>query len=443
MIPIATLAQMRDADAVAVAARGQDALVNDAGTAVGLCAQELLGSCRSRRVAVIVGPGLNGADGRVAARWLISRGALVEIISFSDAPEHLAGYDLVVDAVLGTGASRPYVAPSVAVGTLVLAVDLPSGVDTDTGSLFGKPLQADATIALGAFKPAHFVGPSAVLVGELHFASLGIAVRSAAAVIDDEDLTHFVAYNEDDHKWVHAMTALVGSTLMPGAAELVTRGALAGGASMIRLASRGDVSTQVSIPPEVVHAREPSVDPRSKAVVAGPGLGPDAPAWLSDALAEATCPVVLDADGLNRDFIDEHARRDATWVLTPHEGEFERLNGRPVSDDRFGDVQRLAAATGCVVLLKGPRTVIAHPDGALRVVTSGTASLATAGSGDVLAGLIAATIARGHSPFEAAALAAHLHGCAGAALTPYATALDVVSAIRGIVAQLPRPSMIR
>ncbi|MGA2124112.1 MAG: NAD(P)H-hydrate dehydratase, partial [Acidimicrobiales bacterium] len=210
--------------------------------------------------------------------------------------------------------------------------------------------------------------------------------------------------------------------------------------SMIRLASRGDVSTQVSIPPEVVHAQDATVDPRSKAVVAGPGLGPDAPAWLSEALAHTPCPVVLDADGLDRAFIDEHARSGPTWVLTPHEGEFERLNGRAVSDDRFGDVRHLAAATGCVVLLKGPRTIIAHPDGALRVVTSGTAALATAGSGDVLAGLIAATIARGHEPFEAAALAAHLHGRAGARLAPYATALDVVNSLRTLVAQLPRPS---
>jgi ADP-dependent NAD(P)H-hydrate dehydratase / NAD(P)H-hydrate epimerase len=443
MIPIATLAQIRDADARAVAVRGQDALVNDAGTAVGLCAQGLLRSCRARRIAMIAGPGLNGADGRVAARWLLSRGALVEIIPFDDAPDYLAGYDLVVDAAFGTGATRPYVAPRVEEGTLVLAVDLPSGVDTDTGSLLGRPLQASATIALGAFKPAHFMGPSASLVGDLHFASLGIVVDSESALITDEDLSLFIAYNDDDHKWDHAISALAGSTLMPGAAELVTRGALAGGASMIRLTSRDAVSSQVSVPPEVVHSQEQSVDPRSKAVVAGPGLGAEAPAWLSDVLDQAPCPVVLDADGLDRSFIDENAPRDATWVLTPHEGEFERLNGRAVSDDRFGDVRRLAAATGCVVLLKGPRTVIAHPHGAVRLVTSGTASLATAGSGDVLAGLIAATIARGHEPFAAAALAAHLHGRAGAALAPYSTSLDVVNSIKAIVSQLPRPNSLR
>jgi hydroxyethylthiazole kinase-like uncharacterized protein yjeF len=227
---------------------------------------------------------------------------------------------------------------------------------------------------------------------------------------------------------------------MPGAAELVLRGALAGGASMIRLVSRGDVATQVRVPPEVVHVKELHVDPRCKAVVAGPGLGPDAPAWLREGLTSATCPVVLDADGLDRDFVNECAPKDGSWVLTPHAGEFERLSGRPTSDERFGDVRELASATGCVVLLKGPRTVIAHPSGTLRVVNSGTASLATAGSGDILSGLIGATIARGHDPFEAAALAAHLHGRAGAALTPYASASEVASSIRTLVGHLAHPS---
>ena len=208
---------------------------------------------------------------------------------------------------------------------------------------------------------------------------------------------------------------------------------------MIRLVSRGDVATQVRVPPEVVHAQELRVDPRCKAVVAGPGLGPDAPTRLREALASATCPVVLDADGLDREFIDECAPKDGSWVLTPHAGEFERLSGHPVGDDRFADVRELARATCAVVLLKGPRTVIAHPSGAIRVVTSGTPSLATAGSGDILSGLIGATIARGHDPFEAAALAAHLHGRAGATIAPYASASEVATAIRSLVGQLPRP----
>jgi ADP-dependent NAD(P)H-hydrate dehydratase / NAD(P)H-hydrate epimerase len=440
MIPILSLSEMRAADAKAVAARGQDALVRDAGTAVALVAQRLLGHCYSRRVCVVAGPGLNGADGRVAARWLTSRGALVHVLPVDETPDLLEGYDLVIDAAFGTGATRPYTAPKVSSGTAVLAVDLPSGVNSDTGALLGTPLKATATIALGAFKPAHFSGPSAEIVGELHFAGLGIATSCDDGLIDDADLAQLIRFSADDHKWGHALQAFVGSTLMPGAAELVLRGALAGGASMIRLVSRGDVATQVRVPPEVVHVQELKVDPRCKAVVAGPGLGPEAPAWLRGGLTSARCPVVLDADGLDREFIDESAPKDATWVLTPHAGEFERLSGRPVGNDRFGDVRELAKATGCVVLLKGPRTVIAHPGGKLRVVNSGTASLATAGSGDILSGLIAATIARGHEPFEAAALAAHLHGRAGATVAPYASASEVGTAIRTLVGQLPRPS---
>jgi ADP-dependent NAD(P)H-hydrate dehydratase / NAD(P)H-hydrate epimerase len=439
MIPILSLSEMRAADAKAVAHRGQDALVQDAGTSVALVAQRLLRHCYARRVCVIAGPGFNGADGRVAARWLTSRGALVHVLPFNDTPGLLEGYDLVVDAAFGTGASRPYVAPKVSSETAVLAVDLPSGVDTDTGALLGEPMKATATIALGAYKPAHFSGPSAEIVGELYFAGLGIVAFGEDGLIEDDDLAHLIMFNADDHKWGHALQAFVGSTLMPGAAELVLRGALAGGASMIRLVSRGDVASEVRVPPEVVHVQDLKVDPRCKAVVAGPGLGPGGPAWLREGLSSATCPVVLDADGLDRDFIDELSPKDGSWVLTPHAGEFERLSGHPVGDDRFGDVRELAKVTGCVVLLKGPRTVIAHPDGALRVVTAGTASLATAGTGDILSGLIAATIARGHDPFEAAALAAHIHGRAGATIAPYASASEVATAIRTFVGQLPRP----
>jgi hydroxyethylthiazole kinase-like uncharacterized protein yjeF len=159
---------------------------------------------------------------------------------------------------------------------------------------------------------------------------------------------------------------------------------------------------------------------------------------LRERLAKAACPVVLDADGLDRTLLDELAPRDGSWVLTPHEGEFVRLTGHPLGPNRFDEVRELARATGCVVLLKGPTTVIASPSGALRVVTSGTPTLATAGTGDVLSGLIAATIARGHDSLNAAALAAHLHGRAGARLGPYATASDVVTKVRELLREISR-----
>jgi NAD(P)H-hydrate epimerase len=438
MIPILSLSAMRDADRIAVDERGQDALVRAAGTAVAITAQQILDGCYGARIAAVVGPGLNGADGRIAAAWLMNRGARVDVINWNEAPALLAGYDLILDAAFGTGASRPYVAPKVATGTLVLAVDLPSGVDTDTGALLGEPMTANATIALGALKPAHLTGPAVDIVGELYFDGLGIVQSFEDGLIRDSDLSSFVRLSSQDHKWRHAVQALVGSTFMPGAAELVLRGALAGGASMIRLASRGDVASQVQLPPEVVHATDATVDMRCKAVVAGPGLGAGAPEWLRGPLKDVPCPVVLDADGLDRQLIDDLAPRDGTWVLTPHAGEFARLTGREVGPDRFSDVRELARATGCVVLLKGPTTVIASPEGHLRVVTSGTASLATAGTGDVLAGFIGATIARGFEPLEAAALGAHLHGRAGARLAPYAHASEVAMSLARLVGSLAR-----
>jgi hydroxyethylthiazole kinase-like uncharacterized protein yjeF len=223
---------------------------------------------------------------------------------------------------------------------------------------------------------------------------------------------------------------------MPGAAELVVRGALAGGASMIRLASRGDISGYVRLPPEVVHGIEMTADRRCRAVVAGPGLGFDAASWLRERLAEVDVPVVLDADGLDRSLLPSAPPSGGPWILTPHDGEFARLTGRAVPANRIEAVRALARDTGCVVLLKGPTTILANPSGTLRVVMSGTPALATAGSGDVLAGLIAATIARGHDALSAGALAAHLHGRAGARMGVYAPSSDLPGEVREILEQL-------
>jgi hydroxyethylthiazole kinase-like uncharacterized protein yjeF len=436
VIPILTSERMREADALAVAVRGGDALINDAGTAVALEAKRLLGSCYGARVAVLLGPGLNGADGRVAGGWLRARGAKVDFVDFSKANSPITGVDLVIDAMFGTGRVRPFDPVKVAPGIKVLAVDIPSGIDADTGEVVTAPIPADVTIALGAIKPAHLSGPSTAFVGELRFAGLGIVTSSDDGLLDDSDFASLIEFERDDHKWVHALEVFAGSTLMPGAAELVTRGALAGGASMIRLSSNGEVGDEITLPPEIVRVNEGRVDPRCRAVVAGPGLGTASRSWLRERLSGVAAPVLLDADSLDRTLIDEIAPKNGTWVLTPHEGEFARLVGRPVSTDRFGDVRALARATDCVVLLKGPITVIANPNGALRVVNVGTPALATAGAGDVLAGLIGATIARGHDPFEAAAIAAHLHARAGSRLDPYATASDIIREIRLLLHQL-------
>jgi NAD(P)H-hydrate epimerase len=427
---------MRDADALAVRAVGTEALVAAAGTAVALEAQAILGSCYGSRVAVLVGPGLNGADGRVAAAWLRSRGAKVEVIEVANQPRELRGFALVIDAAFGLGCSRPYVAPRVVGATAVLAVDLPSGVDSDTGSLLGAPMPADVTMALGALKPAHVTGPAAMLCGQLRFAGLGIVEHFEDGLVDDGDLAALVQRDTSDHKWTHAIQVFAGSTLMPGAADLVVRGALAAGASMIRLSSRGDVAERIDLPAEVVRSDDAAFEARSRCVVAGPGVGADGVDWLAERLSGVRVPVVLDADGLHRALIDARSSDEHRWVLTPHEGEFARLTGATMPEDRLDAVRSLARDTGCVVLLKGATTVIADSDGRVRVVRSGTPTLATAGSGDVLSGVIGATIARGHDPLDAAALGAHLHGRAGASLPVYASASDLPMAIEEIIATL-------
>jgi NAD(P)H-hydrate epimerase len=438
VIPILTGNAMRDADAHAVATRGSQTLVNLAGTAVALEAKQILGSCYGARVAVVVGPGLNGADGRVAAAWLASRGSHVDVIDVQRQPDELRGYNLVIDAAFGLGCTRPYAAPRATPDTPVLAVDLPSGVDADSGEILGSPSRATVTLALGALKPAHLNGASTAYVGELRFASLDIVESFEDGLLEDSDLNALINISANDHKWTHAIQAFVGSPPMPGAAALVLRGALAGGASMVRLTSNGEVAGRVELPPEVVHDSEGSLDERCRAVIAGPGLGSSAPSWLRDRLVDVKVPVVLDADGLDRELIAQRTNQDEPWILTPHDGEFARLTGDRVPENRFEAVRRLARDTNCVVLLKGPITVLSSPTGTLRVVNSGTSSLATAGSGDVLAGLIAATIARGHDPLTAGALAAHLHGRAGAQLPPYAGASAIPPAISTILSRLAR-----
>jgi hydroxyethylthiazole kinase-like uncharacterized protein yjeF len=229
------------------------------------------------------------------------------------------------------------------------------------------------------------------------------------------------------------LSVLAGTPRMPGAGARVCEGALSAGASMVRLESRGKIARLVLIPAEVVRVRGPLVDPRSACVVAGPGLGTKSGTWLRERLTDLGIPTVFDADALTPDVVS--LTRRAPRVLTPHVKEFERLSGAAPGAQRIPALRRLAAETGCVVLLKGPITMISTPDGHLRAVNSGTDALATAGSGDVLSGMIGAAIARGHDPLDAAALSAHLHGRAGASLLPFETAAALPAAVTHVLSQ--------
>ena len=431
MIPLVSSAVMRECDAREVERRGVASLVKEAGTRVALEAHRMLGSLFARRICVLVGPGLNGADGLVAATILRARGCRVEVIEVARQPEELRGFDLVIDAAFGLGCTRSYEAPRVDEGTRVLAVDLPSGVDADAGTLLGRPLRANVTLALGALKFAHLDGEAASYCGELRFASLGITAPPDNALVEDDDLATFLVAHREDHKWDHAVSILAGSARMPGAAALVCAGALSAGASMVRLESKGEIASLIALPAEIVRVRGPALDPRSRCVVAGPGLGKGAAPWLLERLNGTSLTTVLDADALRREVVS--LPRRAARILTPHAGEFERLVGTAVGAQRIPAVRSFAAATDCVVLLKGPLTVIADPQGRIRIVNSGTSALATAGTGDVLSGMIGAAVARGHAPLDAASLSAHLHGRAGSRIGVYQTAGALPAAVRRIL----------
>lgn len=443
MLPVVTVDEMRAIDAAA--SEPTDVLIRRAGSAVARHALQLLGGAYGRRVVVLAGPGNNGADGRVAAELLARRGVAVEVVPATDGRSALPPADLVVDAALGTGVTRPYEPPAVGPGTPVLAVDVPSGLHGDTGEVLGRPLAATATVTFAALKPGLALGAGPALCGRVVVADIGLDVGAARVhVIEDRDIAERLPPRPRDlHKWRRAVLVVAGSPGMTGAASLASEAAMRAGAGMVRLLSPG-AGPGSHAPREVV-----SLDPddpswarnllesshREHAAVVGPGLGTSMATrhQVRTLVAGLDLPTVIDGDGLTALGADAASilkARGAPTVLTPHDGEFERLTGHRPGIDRIADVRALAAATDSVVLLKGPTTVVADPHGAARLVTSGDPRLATAGSGDVLAGIVVALLAAGIDALDAAAIGAHLHGRAGAASARHgAVASDVVAAI--------------
>ena len=429
MQPVLTIAQMQEVDARAMATTTHDELVARAGTAVAGAALELMGGAYGRRVVLICGKGSNGADGRVAARLLAARGVRVTIVAPSGTEG--IGYagprvDLVVDAAYGTGFRGAYEAPPVAGGVPVLAVDIPSGVEGDTGHAAGRVLRADVTVTFVALKPGLVQGDGVALSGGVRVVDIGLPADGARiAVVDDDDVATLVpARAAGGNKWVAAVLVVAGSPGMTGAAALSARAAYRTGAGMVRLGvPGGDPSSlaageSVGITLPAAHWADSALEAaaRCHGAVVGPGLG-RADTVADDVrrfLAASPVPVVVDADGLNAlGTLDGPVGADAPVVLTPHDGEYARLMGTDPGPDRIAAARALASRSGAVALVKGPTTAVADPSGRVLLATAGTASLATAGTGDVLSGVICALIARGVPSFEAAALGAHLHGRAG------------------------------
>jgi hydroxyethylthiazole kinase-like uncharacterized protein yjeF len=426
MLPIVTPEEMAAIDAAAPVT--SEVLIERAGAAVAWAALRMLGGGYGRTVNVICGKGNNGADGRVAARHLAARGVRVRVIDVP-CPQVLPDSDLVIDAAYGTGFHGTWSPPDVG-DTPVLAVDLPSGVDGLTGDISGEVLPAAHTVTFAALKPGLLMPPGSVLAGELELADIGLDVRSARAnLVQSSDVAEWWPERDEySHKWRSAVRVVAGSSTMTGAPRLVAHAAMRSGAGMVSLSVPG--MTLGDAPIEIVQRPLPSTAwadaalgslERFHSIVVGPGLGraDDTGVNIRKLVLEAPLPMVIDGDGLFAlGWSSEGAtallrRRTPPTVLTPHDGEYTLLKGGPPGLDRMVAARRLAADSGCTVLLKGAATIVADPDGQALVVTSGDSRLATAGTGDVLSGIIGALLAAGVKPLHAAAAGAWVHGQAG------------------------------
>jgi len=465
MIELLTTAEMAEADRLAIAGGiAGRALMENAGRAVADCVAAVPG----RAVAVVAGPGNNGGDGFVAARLLAERGRSVRVLLVGEVgrltgdagaaagqwhgpvesatPRGLAGAEIIVDALFGAGLDRPVVGlprdmikAMNAANVPIIAVDLPSGINGTSGAVMGMAVNATETMTFFRRKPGHLLLPGRLHCGRLHVADIGIP----ASVLDhikprtfaDEPAlwrSSFPVPRTEGHKYSRGHAVVVSGGLpTTGAARLAARGALRAGAGLVTIASPREAlavnateNVAVMVRP-VDGAAELSAflaDHRRNAVVLGPGggVGPDMRELVAAALA-SDAAVVLDADALTSFAGNVAALTEAivkrgsrSVVLTPHEGEFYRLfnaiNENTNVNSKLEKARLSARLSSAIVLFKGPDTVIAAPDGRAAIAANAPPTLATAGSGDVLAGIIAGLLAQGMPGFEAAAAAAWLHG---------------------------------
>lgn len=453
MQPIVTPEQMRRFDAEAPVAAAQ--LIERAGAAVAREALAMLGGAYGRRVVVVTGRGTNGLDGRVAARRLAARGVAVQVVEADDVEgSRLPDVDLVVDAAYGTGFRGSWNSPDPG-DAAVLAVDLPSGLDALTGQAGPGVRPATTTVTFAAWKPGLLFGAGPTVVGEVRVADIGLPTPGVRThLVEAPDVVRWCPPRTGDaHKWRHAVRVVAGSHAMLGAGHLAAAGALRAGAGMVHLSSPG-VLHDLARPVEVVGVALPAVAwadevagglDRFGALVVGPGLGraDDVMRETRRLAVAAAVPTVIDGDGLFA--LAWHAegvrhllrQRSAPTVLTPHDGEVALLTGQRPGPDRLAAARQLAHDLGAVVLLKGPVTVVANPHGDALVVNSGDQRLATAGTGDVLAGVVAALLSRSVAPFEAAAAAAWIHGrAARLGVSSGLVAGDLPALVPGVFAEL-------
>ncbi|GAA3185305.1 NAD(P)H-hydrate dehydratase [Nonomuraea roseoviolacea] len=450
-----TADQIRAAEHRLMARLPEGALMQRAASGLAAACATMLGKVYGSRVTLLVGSGDNGGDALYAGALLARRGARVEAV-LAGSRTHEAGLeafllaggraveagtgtieraDLVVDGLVGIGASgalrEPYRELALAADAAAaptVAVDVPSGVDASSGRVEGAAVRAALTVTMGARKTGLLVDPGAALAGEVELVDIGLG-----PYLPDPDVVALTGADvaallprpaaESDKYRRGVVGVVAGSDQYTGAAVLAVGGALLAGAGMVRYAGPGEPVAQVrSHWPEAVitELERPSLDGvgRVQAWVVGPGLGTGD--WAREMLAQVLAsdvPVLIDADGLTlvareRDLLG----RDAPVLVTPHAGELSRLTGAgrdEIEADRLRHARGAAADLGVTVLLKGSTTVVAEPDRPVRVNGTGTAWLATGGTGDVLSGVAGALLAQGLGCYDAGSCAAYLHGLAG------------------------------
>ncbi|MFH8219940.1 NAD(P)H-hydrate dehydratase [Streptomyces sp. NPDC018057] len=442
---------VRTAERALMARLPEGALMQRAAAGLAAACADLLGRVYGSRVVLLVGSGDNGGDALYAGARLARRGAGVTAVELAPGRTHPGGLaalrraggtvvraeagpaavdraDLVVDGIVGIGGKgglRPEAVPlaghAARARAAVVAVDLPSGVEADSGEVRGAAVRAGLTVTFGTHKPGLLVDPAREYAGTVRLVDIGLGAELPAApeleALQHADVAALLPRPaaESDKYRRGVVGVAAGSARYPGAAVLAVSGALRGGAGAVRYVGPAGEAVIARFPETLVSDRGPREAGRVQAWVVGPGAGDDA-ATVAEVLASPV-PVLLDADGLRLAGRAAVRDREAPTLMTPHAGEAAALLGvarEEVEAARLSAVRELAAAYRATVLLKGSTTLVAGPDGGpVRVNPTGTPYLATAGSGDVLSGLAGSLLAAGLSPLDAGSAGAYLHGLAG------------------------------
>ena len=511
---VATAAEMRVIDSRAINDFGILGLVlmENAGYKVARKVEEILGDVQSKTICIFAGKGNNGGDGFVAARHLENSGAKVRVLLYGskeavtgDAKVNLdillkTGADIVeitgerdldkvkflaaladclVDALLGTGFRgeikgnlAEVVGIISAAGAPVVAVDIPSGIDADSGAVRGVAVKANHTVTIALPKPGLLFQPGAAHAGEITVADIGIPQEVVMVDAPRQNVITADAVRRilpERQPWLHKgvcgrVLVVAGSPGLTGAAALTSSAAVRSGAGLVTLATAEGLQVILASKlTEVMTRALPQTDngaiggaavhyiselaANSDVLAIGPGIGQaeETAIALREVVINAKCPLVVDADGLNAlaGYTDVLLNSEALAVLTPHPGEMSRLTGvsvEKINADRLNVARAAAANWGAIVVLKGPGTVVAFPDGEVFINTSGNAGMATGGTGDVLTGIIAGFIAQGLSSHDAAVAGVYIHGLAGdivaeAGMTGMAAG-DIVAALPAAIRKL-------